>query len=166
MLQNKPRNQAASANAAPTHFTLSERRNATRVPVIRSAKIVTGGDINHSTYNCLILDESPSGVLVDLGAMILLPEEMLLQMTGGATYRARRCWAVGTKAGLAFMGPQMLSPESVEMLAQIGRSMQTQGLFATMNALRAKRFFYSDELKHAAEAAEAAYQHLEALLMG
>ncbi len=152
--------------AGTTHFTLAERRNAMRVPVIKSAKIVTGGDAGQSVYNCLVLDESPSGVLVDLGAMFNLPEEVSLHMTGGASYKARRCWAVGTKAGLAFTGPQVLSPETVEKLAQLGRMMQAQGLPAAMAALRAQKFFESEDIRRAAESAEAAYHRLETVLLG
>lgn len=153
-------------DAGQNHFALAERRNTMRVPVIKSAKIITGGEINQSIYNCLVLDESPSGVLVDLGAMFSLPEEVSLHMTGGACYKARRCWAVGTKVGLAFMGPQTLSPDTVEKLAQLGRMMQAQGLPAAMAALRAQRFFESDEVRRAAEAAEAAYHRLETVLLG
>lgn len=162
--------EAKFADVAPavpeTHFTLAERRNTMRMPVIKSAKIVTGGTVNQSAYNCLVLDESPSGVLVDMGAVFELPEEMDLHMTGGASYHARRCWAVGTKLGLAFIGAQMLSAESVEKLAQLGREMPARGLPATMTALRAQRFFDSDALRCAAEAAEAAYHRLEAMLLG
>ncbi len=151
---------------ADTHFALAERRQTPRQPVIKSAKIITGPDVNQGIYNCLVLDESPTGVLVDLGAIFGLPEEMSLHMTGGASYKARRCWAVGTKAGLAFIGSQMLSADTVEKLAQLGRMMQAQGLPATMAALRAQRFFDSAEVRHAAETAEAAYLRLEAALIG
>jgi hypothetical protein len=148
------------------HFTLAERRNAMRVPVIKSAKVITGGEVNQSVYNCLVLDESPSGVLVDLGAIFSLPEEVVLHMMGGASYKARRCWAVGTKMGLAFTSQQMLSAEIIEKLAQLGRMMQAQGLPAIMAALRAQRFFDNDEVRRAAEAAEAGYHRLEAVLLG
>jgi hypothetical protein len=153
-------------DAGQKHFALAERRHAMRVPVIKSAKIITGGEVNQSIYNCLVLDESPAGVLVDLGAMFPLPDEVTLHMVGGASYRARRCWAVGTKAGLAFQGPQMLSPETMEKLVQLGRMMQAQGLPATLAALRAQRFFESDEVRRAAEVAEAGYLRLEAILLG
>lgn len=162
----RPAGGAAGDSAGHNHFSLSERRNAMRVPVIKSAKIVTGGEVNQGVYNCLVLDESLSGVLVDLGAIFSLPEEMTLLMTGGASYKARRCWAVGTKAGLAFAGPQMLSAETVERLGQLGRMLQAQGLPATMAALRAQYFFESDEVRRAAEAAETAYHQLESMLIG
>ena len=148
------------------HFSLAERRGAMRVPVIKSAKIITGTAVNQSIYNCLVLDESPSGVLVDLGAIFSLPEEMALHMTGGTIYKARRCWAVGTKMGLAFSGPQMLSADDMEKLTQLGRMMQAQGLPAIMVSLRAQRFFESDDVRRAAEGAEAAYRRLETMLLG
>ena len=147
MLQNQTRDHA---EGAPNHFALAERRNASRVPVIKSAKVVIGGEISQGVLNCLVLDESATGVLIDLGAMFSLPEEMTLHMTGGATYKARRCWAVGTKAGLALIGPQMLSAEAVEMMSQLGRLLQTQGLASAMAALRVKRFFENEELRRAA----------------
>lgn len=162
-IQAKP---AEAYQPADTHYTLAERRHTQRLPVIKSAKIITGTGVSQGIYNCLVLDESPTGVLVDLGAIFSLPEEMALQMTGGASYNARRCWAVGTKAGLAFIGPQMLSAETVEKLAQLGRMMQVQGLPATIASLRAQRFLESAEVRRAAEAAEAAYLRLESVLIG
>lgn len=157
---------AAAPAVAETHFALAERRRVLRSPVIKSARLITGGEINQSVYNCLVLDESPSGALVDLGAVFELPAEMELQMTGGASRRARRCWAVGTRLGLAFIGAQAMSAETAEKMAQLGREMQAQGLPATMVALRARHFFESDELRRAAEAAEAAWHRLEAILLG
>ena len=172
MLQNqiheRPSQAASSAvvEHAPAPPVLQERRGALRLPVIKSAKIVTSADGGQSVYNCLVLDESAAGVLVDLGAMFSLPEEMTLHMTGGATYRARRCWAVGTKAGLAFIGPQTMSGETAEKLAQLGGMLRAQGLPATLAALRSQRFFENEEVRRAAEAAEAAYLRLEAVLAG
>ena len=171
MLQNELRQEfqnddTALLNKRETHVTLAERRNASRVPVIKSAKIIVGGDLNQGVYNCLVLDESATGVLVDLGAIFPLPEEVTLKMTGGAIYKARRCWAVGTKAGLAFHGPQSLSPEAMQLLHQFGERLPAHGLPVTIAALRAKRYFENEELRHAAEAAEAAYQRLEAVLNG
>jgi hypothetical protein len=133
---------------------------------LKSAKIITGTAVNQSIYNCLVLDESPSGVLIDLGAIFSLPDEMALHMTGGTIYKARRCWAVGTKMGLACVGPQVLSADAMEKLARLGRMMQAQGLPAIMVALRAQRFFESDEVRRVAEGAEAAYHRLEASLRG
>jgi hypothetical protein len=169
MLQNELRQEfqnddTALLNKRETHVTLAERRNASRIPVIKSAKIIVGGDLNQGVYNCLVLDESATGVLVDLGAMLPLPEAMTLKMTGGATFRARRCWAVGTKAGLAFHGPQSLSPEATQLLRQLRERLPVHGLPVTIAVLRTKRYFENEELRDAAEAAEAAYQRLEAVL--
>lgn len=173
MLQNQlqaKQAQHVSPTPAPAASAVNpargERRSATRIPVIKSAKIITGGEVGQSIYNCLVLDESPSGVLVDLGAIFSVPDEVQLHMTGGASYKARRCWAVGTKVGLAFTGQQAISPETMEKLAQLGRIMQTQGLPAAMAALRAQHYFESEDVRRAAETAEAAYQRLEIALLG
>lgn len=166
MLHHKLQEKQIPTQDGGTYFGLPERRHAVRVPVIKSARIVSAGDGGQSVYNCLVLDESAAGVLVDLGAMFPLPEEMVLHMTGGASYKARRCWAVGTKAGLAFTGPQMLSAETVEKMNQLGGMLLAQGLPATLAALRAQGFFASEELRRAAEAAEVAYGRLESVLMG
>src|ERR1700731_5261168 len=88
-------------DATPT--ALAERRNALRMPVIKSAKISVGLGGAQGVYNCLVLDESQSGVLVDLGTMVNLPDEVTLHMNSGATYLARRCWSAGTKSGLSFI---------------------------------------------------------------
>ncbi len=46
---------------------LAERRHASRVPVIKSAKVIAGEQGAQIVYDCLVLDESPSGVLIDSG---------------------------------------------------------------------------------------------------
>src|SRR5271165_3280027 len=76
---------------------LVERRSVPRVPVIKSAKLLLGNAYNESVYNCLVLNEAANGVLVDLGSIFVLPEEMVLQMASGPTHRVRRCWSAGSK---------------------------------------------------------------------
>lgn len=45
-----------------TQSMLAERRNVTRIPVIKSAKLVVGEGYSQGVYNCLVLDESPGGI--------------------------------------------------------------------------------------------------------
>ncbi len=66
-----------------TQSILAERRNASRIPVIKSAKLLVGEGFSQGVYNCLVLDESSGGVLVDLGAVFTIPEEMIVHLTGG-----------------------------------------------------------------------------------
>jgi hypothetical protein len=164
MLQNQDRCQeAGAATAQGTQPSLAERRSAARTPVIKSGKLVVGGELNQGVLNCLILDQSATGVLIDLGAVFALPEEMVLHLGNGPCYRARRRWAVGTKAGLEFIG-QVVSAEASAEMAQMARLLTTQGLPAALAVLRSRNFLGQAELREAAEAAEAAYAQLETLL--
>ncbi len=143
---------------------LSNRRNTPRTKVIKSAKLVFGG--SHSVYDCLVLDESASGALVDLGAMIGLPEQLTIQFSNGACYPAERRWAAGTKAGLRFTGGQILTEDMLQRMRKLSDVMQAQGLPAVMQVLRSARFLDNLELRRAAEEAEATYMRLELILGG
>ncbi|WP_284257481.1 hypothetical protein [Acidocella aquatica] len=145
---------------------LPERRGGSRRPVIRSAKIFTGVNGGDCVFNCLILDQSTAGVLVDMGTLADLPDEVTLQMGGGASYLARRCWAAGTKAGLEFIGGQIITEETSQRMARIADVLQRQGVAAAVATLRTARFLDHQELRNIAEAAEAAVQQLEAVLTG
>lgn len=147
-----------------TQSMLAERRQAARLPVIKSAKLVVGEGYSQGVYNCLVLDESPGGVLVDLGAIFSLPDEVVLHMMGGATRRARRCWSVGPKVGLEFVGDQLVSVETTQEMVGIAKLIRVQGLPAGIAAIRAQGFFGQEALREAAEEAEAAYYKLEAML--
>jgi hypothetical protein len=152
--------------APPPAPVLPERRATARVPVIKSAKVFVGEGTAQSVFNCLILDESAIGVLVDLGTLVSLPEQVTLQMGGGATYSARRCWSVGTKAGLEFIGGQLVSGETALRMLKVADVLVSQGTIAAVGTLRAARFFDHQELRRAAEEAEAAYFRFEAMLTG
>ncbi len=78
--------------------------------------------------------------------------------------RARRCWAVGTKVGLEYIGEQLVSDEAVQQMGEIAKLIGAQGLPAGIAAMRARQFFNHGDLREAAEEAEAAYYKLEALL--
>lgn len=161
MLENRLEDQGV----IPATRALAERRAAQRSPVIKSGRLelhLGGG--GQGVYNCLVLDESPSGVLIDLGALFALPEDMILHMSGGATYKVRRCWAVGTKAGLEFVGEQILSPEAAAHMGRLAELLHTQGVVATVAALRSRHYFDYEKLRRAAEEVEQAYNTLQALL--
>ena len=175
MLENKPRQKprddpaeeaaATGLNPLPTpRMEGVERRNVARLPVIKSGKIIVGSEMSQGLFNCLILDQSPTGVLVDLGMLVNLPEEVRLQVGNGAIYLARRRWAVGTKAGLEFLGGQILSEETSLQMLKIASKLKRQGVCAAVGALRGAQFFEHEALRCAAEEAEAAYLRLEALL--
>ena len=151
---------------ADNEAAFAERRAGLRRPVIRSAKIFIGPNGAGGVFNCLILDQSAAGVLVDMGTLAELPDEVMLQMGGGASYLARRCWAAGTKAGLEFIGGQIVTEETTQRMARIADVLQRQGVSAAVATLRSARFLEHDGLRRIAEAAETAVQRLEAVLNG
>jgi hypothetical protein len=116
--------------------------------------------------DCLVLDETAKGVMVELGGLVALPDELTIRMQGGATYQAQRCWNIGTKAGLQFLGGQVVTGETVLRMSKIADLLQNQGVIAAVATLRAARFFDYQELRRAAEDAEGAFLRFEAILRG
>jgi hypothetical protein len=143
-----------------------ERRVAPRQPVIRSARIRVGQGAGQAVFECLVLDESPTGVLVDFGSVLPLPDEVSVHFVSGGSYLARRRWAMGTKAGFEFCGEQLVSREVAERMRKLAGILESQGVPATVRTLRAARFFDHAALRTAAEEAEVAYLRFAALLAG
>jgi hypothetical protein len=142
-----------------------ERRATNRVPVLKSARLIVGADPNSYVYDCLVLDETPNGLMIDLGALVDLPAEFTIRLQGG-TYLVRKCWSAGTKTGLHFEGNQIITKEAASRMIKIAEIMHDQGVAAACATLRGARYFDQDELRRAAEAAEAACLRLEAMLTG
>ena len=166
MLEQNFQNSRTQDGAAAARRVPAERRAAPRSPVIKSAKLVVGGRISQSVFNCLVLDESANGAMVDLGSAFTLPEEMVLHMNSGPSYNARRRWAAGSKMGLEFVGEELVSAATAARMAEIGRTMRAMGLPVALEELREHRYFGHAELRRVAEEAEAAYLRLERLLAG
>jgi hypothetical protein len=141
-----------------------DRRQSRRNPVIKSAKLIF--TLTGAIHNCLVLDESPGGVLVDLGTMVVVPDDVTIQFANGATFLARRRWAAGTKCGLNFTGAQIISHETAIRMKKIADILRAQGLEAAISTLRATRFLDNIELRRAAEDVEAANARFEAALDG
>jgi len=139
-----------------------ERRLAARVPVIRSAKLICGP--SEGVFDCLVLDQSASGVLIDLGAMVALPAELTIQFSGGAAFLAHLAWSAGTKAGLHLVGSQLLSEQAAQRMKNAADLLDMQGLPAVVSTLRSARFLDHLELRRLAEEAEAAYIRFETFL--
>lgn len=142
----------------------AERRQSRRTPVIKTAKLIF--TLAGSIHNCLVLDESTGGVMVDLGVMLGVPEDVTIQFGNGATFLAKRRWSAGTKCGLSFTGAQIISDETAIRMKKVGDILRAQGLDAAIATLRAARFFDNIELRRAAEDVEAANARFEATLDG
>jgi hypothetical protein len=141
-----------------------ERRKSVRTPVLKGAKVIFAG--GHSIYNCLVMDESTDGAFVDMGQVVPIPDEVILQFGSGATFRAQRRWSTGTKIGFEFIGGQIISQETASRLVVIRDILKNHGLAAAMKTLRAANFFDNTDLRKTAEDAEAAQNRLDAALAG
>jgi hypothetical protein len=148
----------------PGHDEGAERRTQSRVKVLKAAKI--SGEEGRTAYDCLVLDESPGGVLVETGVMIPLPSEITIQFSSGAKFRAEPKWTAGTRFGLQFVGPQIISHEIAKRLLIIADILKFQGIPAVMETLRLMRYFDNQELRRIAEDAEATHMRLDSVLKG
>jgi hypothetical protein len=153
-----------SAGYRVTAGSGAERRASPRRPVIRSAKLVFGEA--NVIYDCLVLDESAGGVMIDLGAMVKVPEEVTIRFNSGGAFPAQRRWAAGTKAGFKFTGGQIISQETALRMKKAADILEIQGLGPAVQMLRAVRFLDNDELRRAAEDAESTMLRLQAVLTG
>jgi len=142
----------------------SDRRKYHRDKVLKSAKVI----VNHgqTVFDCLVLDESPGGVYIDLGALVSLPHEVTIQYGSGATFQAERRWNAGTRFGFEFQGPQVISRETAKRLEVIGQILNAQGLPAAVELLRLAHFFDNPQLRRIAEDAAAAHARLQGALHG
>jgi hypothetical protein len=84
-----------------------ERRRDPRAQVLKAAKMVYG-NFHKTAINCTLVDASESGVRVETGVMIQVPEKLQLQVPGQAARWARRRWAIGNQIGLEFINPRPL----------------------------------------------------------
>jgi hypothetical protein len=164
-LERPPENYPTrnASQEAAYQAAMAERRRAPRSHVIKSARLVFGDNV---VFNCLVLDESTGGVMVDLGAMVKVPEQLTIQFAGGVSHLAERRWMVGTKAGLKFLGGQLITEQTAERMRLLAGILQSQGITAAIQTLRAARFFDNTILREAAEAAEAAHLRFVAVLTG
>jgi hypothetical protein len=148
----------------------AEGRRAKRQRVLKRAQLVVG--FSGSTFDCLIIDETPFGILLETPLMMMhVPELVKLRFVDGTTFEARRRWSVGNKIGLEFAGSQAFEGTATfegAILAQrraAGEVLRRQGLTAAVCLLREAGFFQSAELQSAAEAAGIALARLEAMLV-
>jgi hypothetical protein len=110
----------------------AERRRHSRQQTRENAELFLGAA--QPNHICMVLDRSSSGVQIDLGETIDLPETMIIQFSSEASQLVRRCWAAGTRAGMEFIGPvnNQQAPKNAappprslpEIAAQIAASLQ------------------------------------------
>jgi hypothetical protein len=140
-----------------------EHRRTKRQQVLKRAQLIFG--YSGSVIDCLIIDESPFGVLLETPVMTVVPETVKIRFVGGATFDALRRWATGNKIGLEFMGSQIFDDASRQQRRSIDAVLKKQGVNAAVFMLREARFFNNSELQSAAEDAEITLARLESLLV-
>jgi hypothetical protein len=138
----------------------TDRRRETRDRVIKSAQMI----FHDSVIDCTVMDVSPNGARVRTSAVVVTPEQVILQLRGGAAFFARRRWARGMEISFIFDGPAPLREHAAIMASSALEALPAKGLEKAIGILRAAAFFDDPVLGHAAEEAEAAYARLEAAL--
>ena len=81
---------------------VEERRRSQRQSVVKNARLLADEGASQGIYDCLVLDESAEGALVDMGSVYSLPESVALQILGGEIRHAIMRWHAGTKIGLEY----------------------------------------------------------------
>jgi len=147
-----------------TPTSIAERRRAPRTQIIKSARVVFEEGNPDTVFECLVIDESRTGVLVNLGTPIDLPNNLILKITGGAVYLTRRVWFSDTRAGLEFIGDPIISEETGHRMLVIWDILQKNGLSAANQELILADFFGNKGLRQAAIDAEASFKRLNSIL--
>ncbi len=139
-------------------------RRANRQRVFKSGKIVFGEA--GTTVDCLIRDESPTGILIETDVFVEVPEQVKVKITNGGTFLALRRWALGNKIGFEFVGDRIHDNPTLATMRGVLEVLHTQGIHQAVQSLRIARFFDNQDIQTAAKDAEAATKRLEALLSG
>jgi hypothetical protein len=160
----EPQAEAARPTAQASPFNAMERRKHPRVRVLKAAKIILND--GNVVYDCLVMDESPEGVFVDMGALVALPPEVTIRFASGATFSAVRRWNSGTKFGFEYSGKQIISHETARRMQAVSQILTNHGLPAAVNVLRLAQYFDNPELRRLATEAAAAHVKFESALRG
>lgn len=156
--------EPAACEAAPSgQKIVSDQRRAKRQRVLKMAELVF--DPPGTFIDCVVIDESCFGVMLETMVMAEVPERVKIRFVGGPTFAALRRWAAGNKVGLEFAG---LFPEDEATKRQaraIKNVLKEACVHAAVQMLRELDFFENSELRAAAEEAEIAMAKLESALL-
>lgn len=141
----------------------SENRRVKRRRVVKLGKIIYG--ISDITIDCLISDETAYGVLVETETPIVVPEEVKIRLVNGGIFPAICRWEMGNKKGFEFIGAREKTNAIFESMQDINDILQIHGVSQAVLSLRRSNFFDNDELRRAADDAEAAIMRLKRLLL-
>ena len=154
---------AVSEPAAPTQDTAADQRRTKRQRVLKMAELVF--DAAGTSIDCVIIDESCFGVMLETMAITEIPERVKLRFVGGPTLAALRRWANGNKIGLEFAGLFPEDEASKRQARAVKNVLKEACVHAAVQMLREFDFFENAELRLAAEEAEIAIARLESALI-
>ncbi len=141
---------------------MTDQRRAERQRVLRMAELVYG--IHGTPIECLVIDESRLGVMLETLELADVPERVKIRFIGGPTFAALRRWASGNKIGLEFAGLFPEDEATKRQVLAIKKVLKDIGVHAAVQMLREFDFFENSQLQTAAEEAEIAIARLESAL--
>ncbi len=138
---------APEAAPAPAPFA-AERRREKRTRVLKAADLI----LDKSCYaiHCLILNESPSGAMLETPVVVTLPPTVTLQMSDGALLHGTVRWVKDRQAGIEFMGPRGYGRKSGLRMRLVEEVLQQHPLEQALQILRATKLFDDEELAEVA----------------
>jgi hypothetical protein len=139
-----------------------EKRRVKRQQVLKRGQLIFG--FAGSTIDCLIIDETSYGMLIENPLMTDLPERLRVSVAGGATFDAVRRWSMGNKIGLEFIQPERRDNAVIRKRLAIKLALKNQNVHSAVLMLRDVNFFEDEELRVIAEAAEASVAWLISML--
>jgi hypothetical protein len=139
---------------------VTDRRGETRHRVIKRAQII----FQNSVIDCTVLDVSTNGARVRTNAIVITPEQVIVQFRGGGAFFARRRWSRGMEMSFVFDRPAPLNQNAALVALSAFEALSAKGLEEAVRILRVSGFFDDPVLGQAAEEAEAAYARFETAL--
>jgi len=139
-----------------------EKRRVKRQQVLKRGQLLYG--FADAAIDCLIIDESSYGMLIETPLMTDLPERLRIRVAGGPTFDAVRRWSMGNKVGIEFLQPERRDSAMLRKRIAIKLALKNQNIRFAAAMLREVDFFDDEDLRAAAEAAESATAWLGALL--
>lgn len=137
-----------------------ENRKGARQAVLKVAKL----EWDNSLVDCIIKEQSATGVRVGLMIPMTVPAQVTVHMRGGAVRTATQRWARGTEIGFEFTGLAKLDAVAAGDALAILADLAKLGLDGIVARLAAARYFDDSELCATTLAAQAAVQRLETAL--
>jgi hypothetical protein len=139
-----------------------EHRKSARKRVIRSAKLIFNHD--GTTNDCIVFDQSDDGALIELDDDIPVPPDVVLLLSTGTTYLARRRWQRENRLGVQFSNRPVAQTDTTKSLHIFARILDNYGQSVAAKTLRSTRNYDNEESHHADEDAEATEAELTSIL--